>query len=517
MIGTVQAENESLAAADRENLKVPVKLQDLAYGEILFDYYRGNKIKALTRILIAQKKNQFSHHSNSAELLSGVIYLDLGMLNKAQGIFKRLLTEQDLKHEVLAKIEFYLGKLHYKQRDYPQAEKRLTNIYASLPAKYRDESLIMLSNISLKRNKLEKARDWLNLISQDSEYLSYSRYNLGILWLRDQKEQQALPYLKKVFLTDKPSKIQRSLQDKAKIALGFYYLKAKQYELAKAQFLSVRLGSIYTNKALLGIGWTYAEMDLYENALTHWLELSKKDIRDIAVQESLIAIPYAYQKLKAMQPALSKYLSASDAYQAQIEFINQIEQEIQNNDLIENLVYKIAQNNQLEKGDKGIKDSGLLGGKFDYYIYELLAQNSFNEDFRSYQKLGRLELMLVHWEQQLPMFSEMLEANQVSFKQKIPKVDAYLASGSFEKYRLAYDGIQKDLEDLKNSEKLYLLATPKQKAFYDRIIRIENSLANIPSQMLDESQLDKPRRAWGVLQWQLETNRMQKNMGAYQN
>ena len=292
----VQAENQSLAASERENLKVPVKLQDLAYGEILFDYYRGNKIKALTRILIAQKKNQLSHHSNSAELLSGVIYLDLGMLNKAQGIFKRLLTEQDLKHQVLAKIEFYLGKLHYKQRDYPQAEKRLSNIYAVLPAKFRDESLIMLSNISLKQNKLPKARDWLNLITQDSEYLSYSRYNLGILWLRDQKEQQAIPYLEKVFLTDNPTKIQRSLQDKAKVALGFYYLKAKRYELAKAQFLSVRLGSMYTNKALLGIGWTYAEMGLYENALTHWLELSKKDIRDLAVQESLIAIPYAYRK-----------------------------------------------------------------------------------------------------------------------------------------------------------------------------------------------------------------------------
>ncbi len=507
-VSFVQAEN--LDEAGRENLKVPVALQDLAYGEILFDYYRGKKIKALTRILIAQKKNQLSHHSNSAELLSGVIYLDLGMLDKAQKIFKRLLTEEDLKHEVLSKIEFYLGKLHYKQRDYSQAERRLSNIYESLKPKLKDESLIMLSNIALKANQLNKARDWLSLISEDSEYLSYSRYNLGILWLKDNEEQNALPYLNQVYLTDKPTRVQRSLQDKAKIAMGFHFLRGKRYDLAKNQFLSVRLGSIYTNRALLGVGWTYAEKGMYENALTHWLELAKKDARDLAVQEALLAIPYAYQKLEAMQPAFANYLKASDIYQSQIDFITRVEKEITDNELVEKLVYEIAKNNQSESGDKGIKDSFLLGGEFDYYIYELLAQNSFNEDFRSYQKLGRLEKMLDHWEKQLPMFSDMLEANKVAFKKKIPKVDAYLASGAFEKYQQAYEAIQQDLVDLKNSEKLHLLANAEQKVFYERILRIENSLQNIPPQMLDQTQLDKPRRAWGVLQWQLEENRMQK-------
>ena len=108
---------EELAEKAREDLKRPVYLQDLAYGEILFKYYRGDEISALTHILIAQKKNQLPNHANNAELLSGVIYLNLGMLSKAQDIFNHLLTEQDLKNELLKKLEFYLAKLHYKQRD----------------------------------------------------------------------------------------------------------------------------------------------------------------------------------------------------------------------------------------------------------------------------------------------------------------------------------------------------------------------------------------------------------------
>ncbi|MCF6193839.1 MAG: hypothetical protein L3J46_05855, partial [Kangiellaceae bacterium] len=118
----VAAEQATLLEQQKEDLKKPVYLQDLAYGEILYDYYRGEEITALTHILIAQKEDQLPNHANSAELLSGVIYLNLGMLAKAQGIFNRLLTEEDLKNELLAKLEFYLAKLHYKQRDFQDAQ-----------------------------------------------------------------------------------------------------------------------------------------------------------------------------------------------------------------------------------------------------------------------------------------------------------------------------------------------------------------------------------------------------------
>ncbi|MGB0495292.1 MAG: hypothetical protein ACPGJI_02965, partial [Kangiellaceae bacterium] len=85
--------NESLTQEERENLKKPVYLQDLAYGDILYDYYRGNELNALTKILIAQKQNALPNHKNRAELLAGAIYLNFGMLNTAKAIFDQLLTE----------------------------------------------------------------------------------------------------------------------------------------------------------------------------------------------------------------------------------------------------------------------------------------------------------------------------------------------------------------------------------------------------------------------------------------
>ncbi len=500
----------TLSQAEREDLKKPAHLQDLAYGEILYDYYRGEEISALTKILIAQKENQLPNHANSAELLSGVIYLNLGMLIKAQTIFNRLLTEKDLKHEIIAKIEFYLAKLHYKQHDYPQAKVRLARVYQSLTTDLQDECFIMLSNIALSDKQLVEARDWLNMVSSDSELLIYTRYNLGIIWLKDGQLEQALPFLSKIFLTPEPTDIQRSLQDKAKIALGFYYLKRKQLEKAREQFLSVRLESPYTNKALLGMGWTYVEKGDYNKALSHWLELRKADIRDIAVQEALLAIPYAYQKLNAMQPALEKYLDATDIYQQQLDLIADIEKQVTDGLLVEKLVGRMIKSKQSERQDDQIRDSKIFGDDYDYYIYELLAQNSFNENFRSYQKLGRLELLIEHWENQLPMLNEMLRSNQIRFDEKIPQVDSYLTQNIFDNYRTSYENIQQDLDFLNKHEKLYLLADPQQTRIHQRILRLESKIENIPSEMLSDNQIDKARRARGVLQWQLEQERAKK-------
>lgn len=501
---------KALTQTEREDLKKPAHLQDLAYGEILFDYYRGNEISALTHILIAQKKNQLSNHANSAELLSGVIYLNLGMLIKAQNIFNRLLTEEDLKDELLAKIEFYLAKLHYKQHDYPQAKRRLIKIFQSLEVGPRDESLIMLSNIALFDKELLKAREWLGEISTDSELLVYVRYNLGILFLRDGLIDESLPLLSKVFLTTKPTDLQRSLQDRAKVALGFYYLRSKQLEKAREQFLAVRLDSLYTNKALLGMGWTYVQKGDYNKALSHWLELRQRDIRDIAVQEVLLAIPYAYQKLKAMKPALQKYLEASTLFQQQIDLISAIETQVTEGHLVEDLVDKMISENQSNNENMDIKDSTLFGDIYDYYIYELLAQNHFNEDFRSYQKLDHLQSLLVHWQKELPMLNEMLRINQYRLDEKNPQIDSYLRQDIYQKYQALYDNIQLDINALNNNEKLYLLADEKQSALHKRILRLEKNIQIIPASMFTDDQINKTSRARGVLQWQLEYGKTKK-------
>ncbi|TQV84543.1 tetratricopeptide repeat protein [Aliikangiella coralliicola] len=503
----------------KEDLKKPVILEDLAYGNILFEYYRGNTIEALNAILVANERQQLPNHRQSAQLLSGVIYLDLGMLTHAQKIFNDLLSEQDLKTELLAKLEFYLGKLHYRQGDFTQAQYRLKRVVDALEASLKDECLIMLSNMALHADEKEQAKSWLAGISQDSSMAAFSRFNLGILWLREANLVEAEKFLNNIHPSYTEDKVIRSLQDKAKVALGYFYLSQKDYQKARINLRKVRLSSPSSNSALLGIGWSYLESGSYRMALSHWLELSKRDVRDTAVQEALLAVPFAYQKLDSMQLSLDNYLHASDVFQQQMDLIDELTQKVEQGDLIDRFIDKIvlAQmndndlfGNNKDIRDQGIQDSKLFGDKYDYYLFELISQHRFNENFRSYQKLGKLANLLRHWEEQLPIFDEILKANTLRFEEKIPLVERYLTEGAFDKYQQALAQLESDIQALKNNEKLHLLADASELRTHARISRLMEKVARIPDDMLTPEKRLKAKRAQGVFQWQLESGKVGK-------
>lgn len=505
-----QEQTAPLSQEKREDLKKPVILEDLAYGNILFDYYRGESIDSLNGILVAQKRQLLPNHAQSARLLSGVIYLDLNMLDHAQKIFNDLLTEEDLKSGLLSRIEFYLGKLHYRQGDYQKAEFRLSRILGSIDPALRDECLIMLSNMAIYADQKEKARNWLAQVSEDSKLAAISRYNLGILWLREANIEEAVKLLNNLHPKYTENRVVKSLQDKAKIALGYYHLSHKQHQLARNYLLDVRLSSPQANKALLGVGWSYGEDGNYERALSHWLELSKRDIRDIAVQEALLAIPFAYQRLNSMQLSLQKYVEASNVFQAQLNLIDELLKKINEEGLIEDFVNNIVSNKFDSIDDGGIIDSNLFGDKFDYYLYELVSQHEFNEGFRSYQKLGKLAQILSHWEAELPTFSDIIQANEIRFEERIPLVDKYLAEGSFNEYQRQLIAFEEDISALKNDQKFELIASKEELKLLKRVNGLFEKLERIPEDMLRPGQLEKAKRARGVLQWQIESGKAGK-------
>ncbi len=500
---------------EKNDLKASVSIEDLAYGNILFEYYRGNLVESLNQILVAQKRNSLPNHANNARLLSGVIYLDLGMLTHAQNIFNELLTEKDLSSGFFSKIEFYLGKLHYKQGDLQQAYFRLTRVVSTLETDLTDEALVILSNISLTQNDKDAAKNWLSQISQQSKLSAISQFNLGMLWLREQQIEKAERELNNIHqeVPDKDTqkiRVIKNLQDKAFLALGYYHLSNKKFELSRKYFRQIRLSSLSANKALLGIGWSYAEESNYNKALTHWIELSKRDIRDIAVQEVTLAIPYAYQKLNALKLALTHYTQASDRLSHQMDLIEQVLHKINHENLIENFVSKVVEFENGKLSEANIEDTRLVGDEFDYYLYELVAQHRFNEGFQNYQKLGQLAKILARWEEELPSFDEIVSANKKRFEEKIPQVDAYLAQGSFTKYQADLVQLEADIEDLKNNRNIHLMATPKELKLYQRIKSLEKKLTIIPDDMITNEQRLKAKRARSVLEWQILQNKAEK-------
>ncbi len=79
----------------------------------------------------------------------------------------------------------------------------------------------------------------------------------------------------------------------------------------------MRLNGPYSNKALLGTGWAEAALGDYQGALGPWMELRKRNVLDAAVQESYLAVPYAFGKLNANAQSAEDYESAVESFQAE--------------------------------------------------------------------------------------------------------------------------------------------------------------------------------------------------------
>ena len=72
----------------------PPTVQDLAWGEVLFDFYQADHVPAITRLLVARQRGELPEHGDEAELVLGGLYLDYGMHAHAATIFESLLEQE---------------------------------------------------------------------------------------------------------------------------------------------------------------------------------------------------------------------------------------------------------------------------------------------------------------------------------------------------------------------------------------------------------------------------------------
>ena len=108
-----------------------------------------------------------------------------------------------------------------------------------------------------------------------------------------------------------------ALKDRANLALGFAYLQKKNPQKARVALERVRLNGPYSNKALLAIGWADAQLGDYKAALVPWTELRNRNLLDAAVQESYLAVPYAYGQLSANAQSAEFYETAVEQFSAE--------------------------------------------------------------------------------------------------------------------------------------------------------------------------------------------------------
>ena len=476
-----------------------IVVKDPHYGEVLFYFYQDDYFPAIVRLLSAQQQQQLTEHVDQSELLLGGMYLSYGHHLEAAAIFNRLLTN-DVRAEIRDRTWFYLAKI-WMQRGYlDSAEQALKQLSDNLPENLRREARVLLAQILIDSGRYGEAIAQLAGWQGTTEWASYAQFNLGVALVRNGDVDTAVGILDELGNSDPKNEELTSLRDKANVALGYSLLQDGRAALAKQPLQRVRLNGPFSNKALLGVGWADAEMENYRRALVPWMELRGRDLLDPAVQESMLAIPYALGKLDSISQAADHYINAIEAFYEEINRIDKTIGFIEAGNIFEQF---LAEDPSDGMGARW-RIEQLPEGPEVRYLYRLLASHEFQEGLKNYRDLSYLQRNLDTWQQNIDVYDNMLATRRQAYRLRLPRAEDALKRADIESLvdrKLEFDSV---LDKIEQSNNWLALATEQEFEMWGEITGLERTpalSANIPEA---EEVRDKVQLLKGVLQWQLE-------------
>jgi tetratricopeptide repeat protein len=500
-IGAVLVLGPALAAKPEVDKLSPTVVRDLHFGDALFYYYQGKDLDATTRLLAYQQWGRMPHHDAETNLLLGGLYLSLGLHNEAGERFETLLT-QSVPEGVRNRAWFYLGKVWYARGYLDRAERAIKEVQGRLSPDLEAERLHLLSNILMRQQRFDEAiallNNWKGRKDQ-SDWLAYAQYNLGVALVRKGLVSEADPFLTSVGSLESGRRELRSLRDRANLALGYAYLQNNQPALAKPALQRVRLDGPFSNKALLGVGWADAAEGQFQEALTPWMELRDRNLLDSAVQEAYLAIPYAFAKLNANAQAAENYETAIKSFDTETTNIDASIVEINDGTMLD----KLLKRDENEHYGWFWQLRELPNAPESRYLYHLLAGHDFQEGLKNYRDLAFLGHTLSRWQDDIVAFDDMLDTREKAYAERVPQADAVLASGRLDKYSAERASAGGQLDQVESGQDVAALGTPEERDQWARIVRLESALLTAPNDDETNAIREKTRLAKGVLYWRL--------------
>lgn len=488
--------------AERDPEKLPItRVRDLHYGDVLFHFYQDDNFESLTRLGAYERWGRLPSHLPEARLLEGGLYLSLGLHNEAGKRFEELLTPE-IPAGVRNRAWFYLGKVWYARGYLDRAESALRSVATTLPPELESEKLHLLANVYLRQGRFDDAIALLNNYKGSPDWLAYARFNVGVALIRQNRLEEADFSLSNIGMLETSSEELLALRDKANLALGFAYLQAEKPGAAKVVLERVRLNGPYSTKALLGAGWAQAALGEYRQALVPWLELRDRNLLDSAVQESYLAVPYAYAKLEANAQAAEFYEAAMLSFDNESASIDGSIERIRTGRMLDTLLESEEQGNygwfwQL----KSLPDA-----PESRYLYTVLAGNDFQEGLKNYRDLAYMRRTLTRWSDSMDAFDNMVDARQRAYDERVPRTDALLATKQVDDLSQQKIELQSRLADIERRQDAPAIGTAQEREQWARIQRLEQALADgtagvDPAEI--ESVRARLRLVKGVLSWRL--------------
>ncbi len=480
--------------------KLPVtRIRDLHYGDVLFYFYQDDDFEAITRLLAYQHWSLVPHHVEEGELLLGGLYLSLGMNNEAGDRFQALLN-QDVPTGVRNRAWFYLAQVWYARGYLDKAEEALRKVNGKLSPELEAEKEHLFANVLMHQGRFDEAiRLLMAWHGPQQDWSAYARFNLGVALVRQNRLADADPLLTAVGSMYAERAEMLALKDRANLALGYAYLQASEPAKARTALERVRLNGPYSNKALLGTGYADAQLGDYKRALSPWLELRNRNLLDSAVQESFIAVPYAFAQLGANSQSADYYEGAVQSYDAENVKLDDAIDRIRKGSMLDDLLTSETESRhgwfwQL----KSIPDA-----PESRYLYTILAGHDFQEGLKNYRDLVSMGHTLDQWNDSMEAFGDMIDTREHAYAERLPRADALLTSGAADKLQQRRAELETRLNTIETGQDVAALGSADEREQWARIQKLETALAGAPENEENAALRERLRLVKGVLYFRL--------------
>jgi hypothetical protein len=488
------------AAGAEDDLPPPGKIRDLDYGDVLFHFYQDDYFGALVRLEAASDLGRMPSHEADAQLLAGGLYLSLGLHLEATRIFDRLLAGP-VPQSVSDRAHFYLGRIGYQRGYYDQAWSSLQKIRGPLPGSLEPERRLLAANVLMAQGRFAEAATLLQSAGDDDDWAAFARFNLGVALVRSGDVAGGQRWLEAVGTMPATTDEQLSLRDRANLALGFAMLQQSAADPAAAALARVRLDGPFTNRALLGLGWAESDASRPDRALVPWLELRKRRLLDSAVQESYLAVPYAYARLASNGQAAQQYRFAIEAYGKESKRIDESIAAIRSGGFLDDVLAAAP-----DKDTVGWfwQLQNVPDAPQTRYIYHLLASHEFQEGLKNYRDLRIMKRNLEGWQTSLAAFDEMVAVREQAALVIEPRSREALAATDLDGLDQRQAALTERVAGIEASRDVAALATAEEGKGWRSLEDVQARIDALPPGPARDALAERARLLRGTLLWQLD-------------
>lgn len=386
------------------------KIDNTSLGHAYYTYQQGDRLRAMAMLMAAQAQQRLGDNAGLARLFLGRQFIELGLNEPALDIYSALAEQAGVSLAVRERAWLERAKLHLEQGQPDAALASLANIKRQLNQQQETERKVTEAQALLAKGMISQAAAALPRANSQSTWALYQLFNVGIALIEQHQNKQGIVALHQIarLENDEDEEIQ-ALKDQASLALGYSLLKFDKPAKARSYLENVRLKSHLSNVALLGMGWSYASEENYQQALVYWMELQDRPGRSTYGYESQLAVPYAFSRAGAFGQAIEHYRAAQTRIEADIADMNEAKKRI-DSDIFDELISALPQ-----------QESGWLAqwqghpqAPQQRFLPLLLDNPEFQGTMREYRALLKLESQLTDLQAQIDRVDERLQGQKAN-------------------------------------------------------------------------------------------------------